>query len=109
MPRREGLYDEVRGLDQTLEDLFPIGGLDIQGYASLAGIVGEPIEASFRIRDAMSKRPDVSGGVPSRFFYFDDIRPQISQDLAAQKPQKNDRRDKQGIRPKTSQEVKDHD
>ena len=75
------LNDEVSGLDQLLEDLLTLSGLNVKGYASFVSVVGTPVEALFRMRIIVIKGAYPSGGVATWPLNLNDIRSHVSKNL----------------------------
>ncbi len=79
--RWEGFDNDITGLDQPLEQLPSISGLNIQGYASLVVVIGEPVKAFLWIRDIIIERTDCSGWISPWSLNLYHIGSQVAQDL----------------------------
>jgi len=82
--RGERLDDEVRGADQSEEAVSVPAVLEVEGYASLVGVVGEPEEALFGVALVVEEGADVSGGVSAGLLDLDDVRSEVAEDATAE-------------------------
>lgn len=80
--RWKGFYNEISPLNQFLEELLPLFGLDVEGYPPLAGIIGPPEKTVLRTGFIVVEGSDLSGGIATRFFNLDDVDPEVAEDLA---------------------------
>ena len=84
---RKRFDDKICLCYEPAKDFLASGRFQAKGDSSLVVIETEPVKALLRMNVVFIKGPDVSSRVSPWPLNFYDVRPEITQDLAAEKPQ----------------------
>ena len=83
---RKALQHQVELPNETLEQVLAVGGGQIEGDASLAGVVGPPVEALLGVGIVAVERGNVARGVAFGRLDLDHVGAHVAQNLTGQLP-----------------------